>query len=250
MSVTSSTHSTEYPLSPHNASQAELDKFAQLADKWWDKTGPFKPLHQLNPLRLSYVQDTVGTLTGKRLVDIGCGGGIFSESLAQQGADVLGIDLAEPVIAVAQHHKNEYEPDLPLEYRLQSSTDLAHIEPAAFDVVTCMEMLEHVPDPTQTVQECADLAKPGGWVFFATINRTTWSYLFAILGAEYVLKLLPRGTHDYSQFIRPSELAHWARCANLDLQSIQGMTYSPWNGEFHWSSNPSVNYLMAFRKPA
>lgn len=249
MTSASTFHSEPHSFS-ENSSEHELNKFAQLAEKWWDTQGPFKPLHQLNPLRLSYVEKTVGTLTGKRLVDIGCGGGIFSESLARQGAHILGIDLAPPVIEVAKLHQSEYAPDLPLEYRLQSSTDLLEHEPASFDVVTCMEMLEHVPDPTQTVRECAGLAKAGAWVFFATINRTTMAYIFAILGAEYVLRLLPRGTHDYSQFIRPSELAQWGRDANLELHSLRGMSYTPWNNQFSWSSNTSVNYLMAFRKPS
>jgi 2-polyprenyl-6-hydroxyphenyl methylase / 3-demethylubiquinone-9 3-methyltransferase len=231
-----------------NSDPHELDKFGHLAEEWWNPSGPFQPLHQLNPLRLHYVQERVGTLTGKQVLDVGCGGGIFSESMARQGATVLGIDLAEPVIAVARRHQALSERPLSLDYQLESSTQRALTHPGSFDVVTCMEMLEHVPDPTQTIQECAALVKPGGWVFFSTLNRTLRAYGLAIIGAEYVARLLPRGTHDYSQFIRPSELASWCRAAGLTVHSMRGVSYNVWNQCFRLSSDTSVNYMLACRR--
>jgi 2-polyprenyl-6-hydroxyphenyl methylase / 3-demethylubiquinone-9 3-methyltransferase len=234
-----------------NVDPAELLKFGSLAEQWWDTEGAFKPLHQLNPLRLNFVKQHAEILQGQHLVDIGCGGGIFSESLAHEGAYVLGIDLAEPVIEVARQHQQQYtsfQHGGSLEYVCQSSTTLLGSEPASFDIVTCMEMIEHVPHPQDTIQECAGLAKAGSWVFFSTLNRTLRAYLMAILGAEYILQLLPRGTHDYTQFIRPSELAEWARQAGLELKTIQGVTYHPLRQSFQLSRDTSVNYMMAFQK--
>jgi 2-polyprenyl-6-hydroxyphenyl methylase/3-demethylubiquinone-9 3-methyltransferase len=233
-----------------NVDPAELQKFGALAEQWWDQNGAFKPLHQLNPLRLAFVQQHLPSLLHQHIVDIGCGGGIFSESLADQGGYVLGIDLAEPVIVVARQHLSLHAGHLAgtLEYDCQSSAQLLDAEPAAFDVVTCMEMIEHVPDPLQTIKECAGLAKEGGWVFFSTLNRTIQAYLIAVLGAEYLLRMIPRGTHDYTQFIRPSELARWGREAGLALRSIQGVSYLPLSQSFTLSQDSSVNYMMAFQK--
>ncbi len=246
----SATHSSSSNSSTvFNASQPELDKFAQLAEQWWETSGPFKPLHQLNPLRVEFVKTYAKNIQGKKLLDIGCGGGIFSEGLAHEGAYVTGIDLAEAVIQVARLHQETHASELKLEYRLQSSMDLALELPNHFDIVTCMEMLEHVPDPSQTICECAQLTKPGGWVFFSTLNRTTFAYLLGIIAAEYVLKMLPRGTHDYQLFIKPSELAQAARKAGLELQVLKGMHYTPWGG-FKWVQDTSVNYFMAFKKPS
>ncbi|MES2208075.1 MAG: bifunctional 2-polyprenyl-6-hydroxyphenol methylase/3-demethylubiquinol 3-O-methyltransferase UbiG [Pseudomonadota bacterium] len=242
------TNPTLNTLSDFNASQLELDKFSQLAEQWWEVNGPFKPLHQLNPLRVEFVKTHASDLQGKKLLDIGCGGGIFSEGLAREGAYVTGIDLAEAVIEAARLHQEIHSPELKLEYRLQSSTDLALELPGHFDIVTCMEMLEHVPDPSQTIRECAQLTKPGGWIFFSTLNRTTLAYLFGIIAAEYILKMLPRGTHDYQLFIKPSELAQAAREAGLELQVLKGIHYTPWGG-FKWTQDTSVNYFMAFTKP-
>lgn len=235
----------------YNVDPSELQKFGALAEQWWDVNGAFKPLHQLNPLRLAFVQQHISSLLHKHIVDIGCGGGIFSESLADQGGYVLGIDLAEPVITVARQHLGQH-PGFSqlgtLEYDCQSSEHLLNAEPAAFDIVTCMEMIEHVPDPKQTIKECAGLAKEEGWVFFSTLNRTLRAYLTAVLGAEYLLRMIPRGTHDYTQFIRPSELARWGREVGLALRSIQGVSYSPLSQSFSLSQDSSVNYMMAFQK--
>ncbi|MDR5171525.1 bifunctional 2-polyprenyl-6-hydroxyphenol methylase/3-demethylubiquinol 3-O-methyltransferase UbiG [Methylobacillus flagellatus] len=224
-----------------NVDQAELQKFAELAHKWWDKNSEFKPLHEINPLRLNYIDGHAG-LAGKRVLDVGCGGGILSESMSERGADVTGIDLGEKALKVAKLH--QYESGAKVDYRLISVEDLAQEAPESFDVVTCMEMLEHVPDPTAVVLACARLVKPGGKVFFSTINRNPKAYLFAVLGAEYVLNLLPRGTHEYEKFIKPSELAGWARAAGLDVIGSKGMGYNPLTKHYKLNDDVSVNYIL------
>ncbi len=229
-----------------NADQAELDKFSQLAHRWWDPGAEFKPLHDINPLRLAWI-DRLAGVAGKRVVDVGCGGGILAEALAGLGAEVTGIDLSEKALKVAKLHL--LESGLKVEYRLQSAEALADVCPGQYDVVTCMELLEHVPDPASTVAACARLVKPGGWVFFSTINRNPKSYLFAIIGAEYILDLLPRGTHDWARFIKPSELAAQARQAGLEPVEITGMTYNPLTKVYRLERDTDVNYLMACRKP-
>ncbi|MGC4365155.1 bifunctional 2-polyprenyl-6-hydroxyphenol methylase/3-demethylubiquinol 3-O-methyltransferase UbiG [Hydrogenophaga sp. R2] len=229
-----------------NADPAELAKFSELAHRWWDPESEFRPLHQINPLRLGWIDALVG-LSGKRVLDVGCGGGILADAMARQGADVLGIDLSVKALKVAQLHALEASTPR-VEYREISTEDLAAEQPGAFDVVTCMEMLEHVPDPASIVQACSTLVKPGGWVFFSTLNRNLKSFLFAIVGAEYVLNLLPKGTHEYAKFIRPSELAGYARQAGLDLQHTKGMEYNPLTRRYWLSEDTSVNYLFATRK--
>lgn len=224
-----------------NADPAELQKFAALAHRWWDPTSEFKPLHDINPLRLDYIDRTAG-LRGKRVLDVGCGGGILSESMASRGADVTGIDLGEKALKVAQLHKLESGADV--NYRLVAVEVLASEQPESFDVVTCMEMLEHVPDPAAVVRACARLVKPGGKVFFSTLNRSAKSYLFAVIGAEYVLNLLPKGTHEYAKFIKPSELSAWCREAGLDVAGMAGMSYNPLNKRYTLGNDVSVNYLM------
>ena len=224
-----------------NADPAELQKFAALAHRWWDPNSEFKPLHEINPLRLNYINASVG-LKGKRVLDVGCGGGILSESMSQQGADVMGIDLGEKALKVAQLHK--LESGVAVDYRLVSVEALAQQMPESFDVVTCMEMLEHVPDPAAVVHACAALVKPGGMVFFSTINRNPKSYLFAVIGAEYVLKLLPRGTHDYEKFIKPSELSSWGRQAGLSVTALKGMSYNPLTKHYWLGDDVSVNYIV------
>jgi 2-polyprenyl-6-hydroxyphenyl methylase/3-demethylubiquinone-9 3-methyltransferase len=229
-----------------NADPAELAKFSELAHRWWDPDSEFAPLHNINPLRLQWIDGLAG-LAGKRVVDIGCGGGILTDSMARKGAKVLGVDLASKALRVAQLHALEAgTPDV--EYREISAEALAEEQPEKFDVVTCMEMLEHVPRPESVVQACAKLVKPGGWVFFSTINRNPKAFLFAIVGAEYVLSLLPRGTHEYLKFIKPSELAGWARAAGLGLQQTQGMEYNPLTRRYWLSGDTSVNYLAATRR--
>lgn len=229
-----------------NADPAEIAKFSELAHRWWDPDSEFAPLHQINPLRLQWIDGLAG-LKGKRVLDIGCGGGILSDSMARKGAKVLGVDLSSKALRVAQLHALEAgTPDV--EYREVSAEALAAQQPASFDVVTCMEMLEHVPDPSSVVRACATLVKPGGWVFFSTINRNPKAFLFAIVGAEYVLNLLPRGTHEYLKFIRPSELAGWTRAAGLDLQQTAGMEYNPLTKRYRLSADTGVNYLAAARK--
>jgi 2-polyprenyl-6-hydroxyphenyl methylase / 3-demethylubiquinone-9 3-methyltransferase len=230
-----------------NVDPAELNKFSALAAKWWDPTSEFKPLHEINPLRLGWINALV-PLAGKRVLDVGCGGGILSESMAKKGASVKGIDLADKPLQVAALHK--LESGVPVDYERISAEDLAIREPGGFDVVTCMEMLEHVPDPASTVRACAALVKPGGHVFYSTINRNPKSYLFAIIGAEYVLRLLPRGTHDYAKLIRPSELARFCREAGLDAGGITGMSYNPLSGRYWLGTDTDVNYLMHAVKPA
>ena len=233
------------PSSP-NFDPAELAKFSALAHRWWDPTSEFRPLHEINPLRLEHIARLAGGLEGKRVVDVGCGGGILAEAMAAKGASVTGIDLADKPLKVATLHALEVGSSV--DYRLVSAEDLAAQSPGAFDVVTCMEMLEHVPDPASTVRACAAMAKPGGMVFFSTINRNPKSFLFAIVGAEYVLKLLPKGTHEYARFIRPSELAGWCRAAGLEVEDLTGMTYNPLTKVYSLGRDVDVNYLVGTRK--
>ena len=224
-----------------NFDTAELNKFSELAHKWWDKTSEFKPLHDINPLRLNYIDQAV-SLSGKTVLDVGCGGGILSESMAQKGAVVTGIDLGEKALKVAQLHS--FESDVSVDYRLITVEQLAIEVPNSFDVVTCLEMLEHVPDPASVVRSCAQLVKPGGHVFFSTINRNPKAYLFAVVGAEYVLNMLPRGTHDYAKFIKPSELVAWVRYSDLSLKHQIGMSYNPITKHYWMGNDVSVNYMM------
>ena len=229
-----------------NADQAEIDKFSALASRWWDPESEFKPLHAINPLRLEWIQECAGSLAGRKVLDVGCGGGILSEAMAKSGAEVTGIDLADKSLKGARLHG--LESGVKVDYRKVPVEELAAERPGHYDVVTCMEMLEHVPDPASIVRACSALVKPGGWVFFSTLNRNAKSFLFAILGAEYVLRLLPRGTHSYEQFIKPSELSAAARGAGLEPVSMRGMEYNPITQIYTLSSNTSVNYLMATRK--
>lgn len=231
----------------HNVDPIELEKFSQLAHKWWDKNSEFKPLHDINPLRLNYIVRQAG-LVGKTVLDVGCGGGILAESMAEAGAHVTGIDLAEKPLKVAQLHL--LESGQQVSYRKISVEALAAEQPEHYDVVTCLEMLEHVPDPQSVVAACAKLVKPNGWVFFSTLNRNPKSYLFAILGAEYVLNLLPRGTHDYAKFLKPSELAQFCRNADLTVDDLVGMSYNPLNKNYTLGNNTDVNYLIACRRSA
>ena len=235
-------------LNPSNVDPAELAKFSELAHRWWDPESEFRPLHQINPLRLDWINGLAG-LSGKQVLDVGCGGGILTDAMARSGAQVLGIDLAAKSLKVAQLHALEAQTPR-VQYREVSVEALAAEQPASFDVVTCMEMLEHVPDPGSIVRACAQLVKPGGWVFFSTLNRNPKSFLFAIVGAEYVLNLLPRGTHEYAKFIRPSELATHCRQAGLEWQHTRGMEYNPLTRRYWLSGDTSVNYLVATRKEA
>ena len=230
-----------------NVDPLELEKFSALAAKWWDPTSEFKPLHEINPLRLEWI-NRIAPLAGKRVLDVGCGGGILTEAMARKGAAVKGIDLAEKPLKVASLHK--LESGVTVDYECVSAEDLALREPGSFDLVTCMEMLEHVPDPASTVRACAALVKPGGRLFFSTINRNPKSYLFAVIGAEYVLRLLPRGTHDYAKFVKPSELARFCRDARLDAGELIGMSYNPLSGRYWLDGDTSVNYLMQAVRPA
>lgn len=227
-----------------NVDLLELEKFSQLAHRWWDPNSEFKPLHEINPLRLNYI-DRHARLDGKTVLDVGCGGGILSESMAERGADVTGIDLGDKALKVAKLHL--LESGIKVNYSKVAVETLAGEQPHHYDVITCMEMLEHVPDPESTVRACAELAKPGGWVFFSTINRNPKSYLFAVIGAEYVLNLLPKGTHDYAKFIKPSELARIARAAGLHGEEIIGMTYNPITKVYALGRDTDVNYIMGFR---
>ena len=230
-----------------NADPAEIQKFSDLAHRWWDPESEFRPLHQINPLRLTWINQ-LAPLAGKQVVDIGCGGGILTDAMARSGARVLGIDLATKSLKVAQLHALEAQtPNV--RYQEISAEALAAERPASFDVVTCMEMLEHVPDPASIVRACATLVKPGGWVFFSTLNRNAKSFLFAIVGAEYVLNLLPRGTHEYAKFIRPSELARDCREAGLEWKQTRGMEYNPLTRRYWMSQDTSVNYLVATQRP-
>ena len=230
----------------NNVDPAEIARFDALAARWWDPEGDFKPLHQINPLRLDYIRQR-SPLRGSKVLDIGCGGGILTESLADQGAGVTGIDMAEGPLAVARLHKAESGAEV--EYRQATAETLAAESPGEFDVVTCLEMLEHVPVPADVIAACATLVRPGGDVFFSTINRNPKSFLFAIVGAEYVLRLLPAGTHEYAKFIRPSELDEWSREAGLELMDSTGMHYNPLTDIYSLGGNLDVNYLMHYRKP-
>ena len=225
-----------------NVDPAELAKFSALAHRWWDPTSEFRPLHEINPLRLSHIERLAGGLAGKRIVDVGCGGGILAEAMAAKGAQVTGIDLADKPLKVAMLHR--MESGSTVDYRLVSAEALAEEKPGAYDIVTCMEMLEHVPDPPSTVRACARLARPGGMVFFSTLNRNAKSFLLAIVGAEYVLNLLPRGTHEYARFIRPSELSRACREAGLAVTDLTGMTYNPFTKTYALGRDVDVNYLM------
>jgi 2-polyprenyl-6-hydroxyphenyl methylase/3-demethylubiquinone-9 3-methyltransferase len=230
----------------HNVDPAEIAKFEELASRWWDPHSEFKPLHDINPLRVDYI-DRRAALAGKDVLDVGCGGGILSESMARRGARVTGIDMGEAPLSVARLH--QYESGVEVDYRCITAEQLATAQPASFDVVTCLEMLEHVPDPASIIRACAQLVKPGGQVFFSTLNRNPKSYLFAILGAEYLLRLLPKGTHDYRKFIRPSEMDDWARQAGLVLDDLTGMSYNPLSAEYRLGRNVDVNYLAAYTRP-
>jgi 2-polyprenyl-6-hydroxyphenyl methylase/3-demethylubiquinone-9 3-methyltransferase len=228
-----------------NVDPVELEKFSILAHKWWDPHSEFKPLHEINPLRLGYI-DHIASLSGKSVLDVGCGGGILAESMAGSGATVTGIDLADKSLQVAKLHL--LESGKQVEYRKVSVESLAAERPGQYDVVTCMEMLEHVPDPSGVVAACAKLVKQDGHVFFSTLNRNPKSYLYAIIGAEYMLKLLPRGTHDYAKFIKPSELAQWCRNSGLNVSDITGMSYDPLHKSYSMSKDTDVNYLIACRR--
>jgi 2-polyprenyl-6-hydroxyphenyl methylase/3-demethylubiquinone-9 3-methyltransferase len=230
-----------------NVDAQELAKFSELAHRWWDPESEFRPLHQINPLRLEWIDELAG-LRGKQVLDVGCGGGILAEAMARRAAHVTGIDLAAKPLGVARLHALEAGLDN-LEYREIATEALAAERPAGFDVVTCMEMLEHVPDPSAVVAACSALVRPGGWVFFSTLNRNPKSFLLAIVGAEYLLGLLPKGTHEYARFIRPSELARWCRDSGLSLDGSRGMQYNPLTKRYWLSADTSVNYLIACRKP-
>ena len=231
----------------NNVDQTELAKFGALAARWWDPNSEFKPLHDINPLRLAWIDKLAG-LAGKRVIDIGCGGGILAESMARRGADVTGIDLSEKPLNVAKLHL--LESGQHVDYQLIAAEEIAKQQPESFDCVTCMEMLEHVPDPLSTVRAAATLTKPGGWIFFSTLNRNPKSFLFAIIGAEYVLNLLPKGTHEYRRFITPAELAAMVRSADLTVSEFIGMTYNPFSKIYALNDDVSVNYIVACRKPA
>lgn len=229
-----------------NVDPAELEKFSELAHRWWDPESEFRPLHEINPLRLDYI-DSIAALHGKAVLDVGCGGGILAEAMAARGARVTGIDLADKPLKIAQLHLLESKLDVI--YRNIAVEALAQEAPRSFDVVTCMEMLEHVPDPASAIRACAALLKPGGYAFFATLNRNPKSYLFAIIGAEYLLNLLPRGTHDYARFIKPSELSATCRSAGLEISGITGMTYNPFSKIYALEADTSVNYILCARAP-
>ncbi|MBO9769161.1 MULTISPECIES: bifunctional 2-polyprenyl-6-hydroxyphenol methylase/3-demethylubiquinol 3-O-methyltransferase UbiG [Xanthomonas] len=229
-----------------NFHQSELDKFAALANRWWDADGPQKPLHALNPVRLEYVSARL-ELAGARVLDVGCGGGLLSESMARLGAQVTAIDLAPELVKVARLHS--LESGVQVDYRVQSVEDLAAEQPGSFDAVTCMEMLEHVPDPTAIIRACASLLKPGGQLFLSTLNRTPVAFALAVVGAEYIARLLPKGTHHYKDFIKPAELAAWLRNAGLQLEDVSGMLYEPWRNRARLSSRTEVNYLAYAVRP-
>ncbi|HLU15391.1 MAG TPA: bifunctional 2-polyprenyl-6-hydroxyphenol methylase/3-demethylubiquinol 3-O-methyltransferase UbiG [Burkholderiaceae bacterium] len=229
-----------------NFDQAELDKFSALAARWWDPESEFKPLHAINPLRLGWIRDLAGPLAGKKILDVGCGGGILAESMAKEEAEVTGIDLADKPLTVARLHG--LESGVKVNYRKISAEDHAREQPGHYDIVTCMEMLEHVPTPPSIVQACAQLVKPGGWVFFSTLNRNPKSFLFAIVAAEYILNMLPRGTHSYENFIRPSELAAAIRQSGLTVKTMTGLTYNPLTQHYSLTDDTSVNYLVATQR--
>jgi 2-polyprenyl-6-hydroxyphenyl methylase/3-demethylubiquinone-9 3-methyltransferase len=230
-----------------NADPLELQKFSELAHRWWDPTSEFRPLHEINPLRLEWI-NARAPLAGKTVLDVGCGGGILAESMARKGAQVTGIDLSEKALKIADLHS--LESGIQMRYELVSAEDLAAREPERYDVVTCMEMLEHVPDPASIVRACATLVKPGGHVFFSTLNRNPKSYLFAVIGAEYVLRLLPKGTHDYAKFITPAELSQFVRNAGMNVDTLKGMGYNPLTKTYSLNRDTSVNYLLASTRPA
>ena len=233
---------------PANVDPSELAKFSALAHRWWDMEGEFAALHQLNPLRLGWI-DSIAALAGKRVLDVGCGGGILTDAMARKGADALGVDLASKSLRVAQLHALEAQTPH-VKYREVSVEDLAAQEPASFDVVTCMEMLEHVPDPASVVRACGKLVKPGGWVFFSTINRNAKSFALAIVGAEYLLGMVPRGTHDYARFLKPAEIAGWARQAGLSMVHSKGLSYNPLSRRFSLNEDTQVNYMLAMQRGA
>jgi len=240
---------TSITVSAPNVDAAELAKFASLAHHWWDpESAMFGPLHRINPLRVEWIERVAGGVAGKRIVDVGCGGGILSEALAARGATVTGIDLGDKALGVAKLH--QLESGSKVDYRLVAAEALATESPAAFDVVTCMELLEHVPDPGSIVAACGALARPGGTVVISTINRNPKSYALAIIGAEYLLQMLPRGTHDYAKFLKPAEVAQFARRAGLVIADLAGLTYNPLTKSFRLDADTDVNYLMAFRRPA
>ena len=230
-----------------NVDRSEVAKFEALASRWWDRNSEFKPLHDINPLRVQWIDQRAG-LAGKNVLDVGCGGGILSEAMALRGADVTGIDMGEAPLAVAQLH--QLESGAKVNYRRCTAEELAAEMPGQFDVVTCLEMLEHVPDPASVIRACYTLVKPGGEVFFSTINRNPKAYLFAIIGAEYVLRMLPRGTHDFKKFIRPSELGAWCRAADLDVKEIIGLTYNPLTRTYKLEADVDVNYMIHTHKDA
>lgn len=229
-----------------NVDPAEIAKFEELANRWWDTQGEFKPLHEINPIRLQYIDERVN-LDGKKVLDVGCGGGILAESMARHGADVLGIDMGKAPLTVAKLHAMEAEIDL--HYRQVTVEELAEEMPGQFDAVTCMEMLEHVPDPSSIIKACQKLVKPEGDVFMSTINRNPKSFMFAVVGAEYILQMLPKGTHDYKKFIKPSELSGWAREADLELKDIRGLSYNPLTKAYKLGNDVSVNYMAHFTRP-
>lgn len=229
-----------------NIDTAELAKFEVMADKWWDPNSEFKPLHDINPLRLNYI-DNIASLAGKQVLDVGCGGGILSESMAQRGAVVTGIDMGEAPLSVARIHQQKS--GVEVNYLHSTAEKMAEESPESYDIVTCLEMLEHVPDPSSVIRACHRLVKPGGHAFFSTINRNPKSYLFAIIGAEYVLQLLPKGTHDYKKLIKPSELSAWSRAAGLVVKKVTGMTYNPFTKKYKLGNNVDVNYLIHTEKP-
>ncbi|MFO7706496.1 MAG: bifunctional 2-polyprenyl-6-hydroxyphenol methylase/3-demethylubiquinol 3-O-methyltransferase UbiG [Halopseudomonas sp.] len=230
-----------------NVDRAEIAKFEALASRWWDRNSEFKPLHQINPLRTNWIDARVG-LAGKEVLDVGCGGGILTEAMALRGAKVMGIDMGEAPLAVARLHQLESGVDV--DYQQTTAEQLAELHPGRFDVVTCLEMLEHVPDPASVIRACATLVKPGGEVFFSTINRNPKSFVFAIVGAEYILRLLPRGTHEFAKFIKPAELGRWSRDAGLDMQDIIGLTYNPLTKIYKLESDVDVNYMIHTRRSA
>lgn len=232
-------------MNSENVSRAEIDKFAALANRWWDENGPQKPLHHLNPARLNYVAKQL-PLKGKKILDVGCGGGLLSEALAREGADVVALDLAEELIEIAKLHL--YESNVKVEYRLQSVESLAEEMAGQFDAITCMEMLEHVPDPSSILRACEKLLKPGGKCFISTLNRTPAAFAIAIVGAEYLANLLPKGTHDYQKFIKPSELAAWCRAEGFNVLDISGLAYNPLSGKAWVSDRTDINYLMTVQK--
>ena len=230
-----------------NVDRAEVAKFEALASRWWDRESEFKPLHEINPLRTNWIDDKA-SLAGKDVLDVGCGGGILAEAMAQRGATVTGIDMGEAPLAVARLH--QLESGVEVDYQQCTAEEMAELHPARFDVVTCMEMLEHVPDPASVIRACATLVKPGGHVFFSTINRNPKSFAFAIVGAEYLLRMLPRGTHEYAKFIRPAELGKWSRAAGLDMQDIIGMTYNPLLKHYKLAADVDVNYMIHCQRGA